>query len=284
MNIYAKCLEEFTRNSIQTFKERLNMIHQFNTRKKKIRIERKKKELTRSGAEELKIPINKISEKAIEAQITQFYIHKTTDFQKEKLSLISEKDSALKNHGSDPNLDDDDDYNPYQKPRRGATINTATLPPKNVSEMRSSLLRQGSKTSYDQQKGFFQSPKQSIQNAKNAQILQKNISYVFDAVTEQLNQKSDYYHEFNMQLRKNQTLEEPSQTTTTKFSEKQPQLKTLKQVENELNKKNHVRENTFTKLTKQKSLAAHSIRPQTAKNSHQVEMINAVKIFYNGIN
>jgi len=285
MNIYAKCLDEFTRNSIQTFKERLNIINQFNTQKKKVRIERKKKELTRAGDSEIKIPLNKISEKTIAAQITEFYIQKSTDLHKEKLSLVSEKEEsvAFKSHGSHAHIEDDDDDDPYQKPRRGVTINTATLPQKNANELRSSFLRQGSKTSYDTQKGFFPTPtKQSIPNIGSKtttnEKAKKNISYVFDAVTEQLNQKSDYYYEFNIPQRINNTAEESSQTTT-KFSENKPQLRTLKQVETELNKKNHVRENTFSKLSKQKSLALHSPRPQTAKSSHHSEMTGAVNNF-----
>lgn len=68
-------MEEFTRNSIQTFQARLKTLNDFNSHKLKAKIERKKRELTtHSSNKEIKIPINTISQKTVADQITQYYV------------------------------------------------------------------------------------------------------------------------------------------------------------------------------------------------------------------
>lgn len=288
-SISAKCIREFTQNSIQTFKERLNIINEYNTQKKKIRGDRIKKKLTTSPDDEIRIPITKISEKNIAKQITQFYVgdkEAKTEPQESGNNIDSQPTSMTKLDSTKNNPaagEDEDDGENYKKPiKRVQTIHaSALMAKKNPYNFDDDLGDSPAKTSYSPQKTFFSTPvpeviQPVITNKSIAKA--KNISYVFDAVTEEINQKSDYYYEFNLKSM-NQRLGEDYAPPTIKTFSLKPKLKTMKQVEQDLNKKNHVRESSVVKSSKLKGSSSAMIRPQTGKsNQFALDLGESMKV------
>ena len=288
-SISAKCIREFTQNSIQTFKERLNIINDYNTQKKKIRGDRIKKKLTTSPDDEIRIPITKISEKNIAKQITQFYVgdkETKTEPQDSGNNNDSQPTSMTKLDSikNNPNDDDDgEDEKVIKQPiKRVQTIHASALVAKKKTVFDELDDDSPAKTSYSPQKTFFSTPvpeviQPVITNKSIAKA--KNISYVFDAVTEEINQKSDYYYEFNLKSINQRLVEDYQQPTIKTFSLK-PKLKTMKQVEQDLNKKNHVRESSIIKSSKLKGSSTSALlRPQTGKsNNFALDLGESMKV------
>ena len=80
-------MAEFNQNSIQIYQERLKIINEYNTKKKKLQVERQKKELTYTEGSEIKIPITKLSQKSITDQITKYYVQKANESNPETIKI-----------------------------------------------------------------------------------------------------------------------------------------------------------------------------------------------------
>lgn len=104
------------------------------------------------------------------------------------------------------------------------------------------------------------SPIKKVSKVKNSQ----KISYVFDPVTEQLNEKSQCFREFNVNVK----IEKPQEdlldvinSATSELSHSQR----FKQLEIEAHQKTHMRESVFSERNSHRSVGKFPSRPQTAK-------------------
>lgn len=309
VKIVSKCVEEFNYNSIKTFQERLKAINDFNYKKKKFRIERKKKELSYAPPDEIKIPITQISQKKITDQLTKYYVQKSLetnpknrdkpDFKIPFFGMNHGQDELmdLSGNASDKNKDtstsinkppsltkleqvpegtEEENQNSKRKPKRGLTISPQfKFSGKNLHEH----MEQAPKSTHDGKKHFFGTPTSKQSTSKHSIHKQSetkrtlatvpnspNINYVFDAVTEHLNEKNDFYHEFNAVMKISKPNDDMSQANTHRPATEPRQVQTIKQAESELQRKSHVRTSEFDSLSNSKVIARTS-RPQTAKSS-----------------
>ena len=306
--IVSKCVEEFNYNSIKTFQERLKAINDFNYKKKKFRIERKKKELSYAPPDEIKIPITKIPQKNITDQLTKYYVQKSVETNpknREKLDfkipffginngqddLIDANNTSQSDKYKDTstsinkppsltkldqvpegNEHEDDTNASKRKPKRGLTISPQFKfgGKKDLGE----YFDPAPKSTHDAQKQFFATPpsRQSIHKPLDPKRTlttvpnSPSINYVFDAVTEHLNERNDFYHEFNAVMKISKPMDDMSQMSSHRPTTEPRQAQTIKQAEAELQRKSHVRTSEFESLTNSKVIARTS-RPQTAKSS-----------------
>ena len=128
-----------------------------------------------------------------------------------------------------------------------------------------------SMSSYSPDRRFFSNNKVQETFLKLADSqLTPNVNYVFDSVTEKINEKSDYHHEFKA-TQETKPFNDPVKEFFDNFNPEQ-KIRNTKELVNEANKKSHMRDSIYIDVSKKRAPAKLTMTPKSTQNRPTVNL------------